>query len=793
MNKELVNSLYEQILSSSPGATRVKCDLHIHTPASHDFTFKPLSKEEAYLNILDEAVSKGIRIIAITDHNTFAGVRVIRSLLEDFHLSEKYRDLLILCGIEITCFSKHLLAIFPDSFGEKQQEKFLDDIGIDESVRGSEDALADNLGPALLIEKIANNGGFAILAHADSNKGFLHELCEGSTHESDLKFVGKSLAKIIRSAGLLGVQCNSDAKTAKLKTRLQNKDYLRKDNPLAYIRCSDCHGVIANGEYTGKSGKAIGSTYSEVKLSDFSFEALKMALQDSEMRVCDSSQASDYAFIEGVAVQSAIFDNSGGYAVFRFSNELNCIIGSRGTGKTTLLEIMQSVIMPNALKGESINKAFGKYDSAVVFLNYNNMVYAISAEPKKKEDSYTGGVSYEQGLKIYLKQVGNKQFSVLPKGQDVQFLKAFLTAGYQQRQLFDYSRDPDKVLEIVDDFINWKKHNEFAKVTNTIKHLTEQLEERLKRISKARREADIGFLEYADTSGETTIIARLIGNINDQKKRLTKLRTDMICELNSVLIGKVRLIPTHKLSVFDWRDDAESIAASASRLADKSYTHTDKIERCLEKAYTLACYAGSFDFYLLLLSQDYDEICDRYKMPDNISTKDLLHIRQSIHEDHIQIFINDGLKLEYNINAGTQFDDNFKDNTQISMGQNAVALLLLILNAAYNMDDTRPLLMDQPEDDLDNSYIFTTLVWEFRKSKQKRQVIISTHNPNIPVAADAENILVLRYNGHHGYLSHNGAIDSKEIAGDVLEIMEGGKEAIKCRMEKYNTRCSYDT
>ena len=122
------------------------------------------------------------------------------------------------------------------------------------------------------------------------------------------------------------------------------------------------------------------------------------------------------------------------------------------------------------------------------------------------------------------------------------------------------------------------------------------------------------------------------------------------------------------------------------------------------------------------------------------------------------------------------------------MGQNAVALLLLILNAAYNMDDTRPLLMDQPEDDLDNSYIFSTLVKEFRKSKQKRQVIISTHNPNIPVAADAENILVLRYNGRHGYLSDNGAIDSEKIAGAVLEIMEGGREAIKRRIGKYNTR-----
>ena len=123
MNLKLVNSLYKQIESSSSGAERVKIDLHIHTPASHDFMYKPLSKDKAYLNILDEAITQGIRIIAVTDHNTFDGVSALRSVLRDPSLAEKYKNLLILCGIEITCFSKHLIAIFPDSFDEKQQEK----------------------------------------------------------------------------------------------------------------------------------------------------------------------------------------------------------------------------------------------------------------------------------------------------------------------------------------------------------------------------------------------------------------------------------------------------------------------------------------------------------------------------------------------------------------------------------------------------------------------------------------------------------------------------------------------
>ena len=788
MNLQLINTLYKQIISSSPGAERIKIDLHVHTPASHDFVYKPLSKEEAYLNLLNEAIEKDIRIIAITDHNTFEGVKTVRKILQKAELAQKYNRLLILCGIEITCFSKHLLAIFPDSFREKQQDDFLDEIGIDLGDRGSEDALADNLGPALLIQKIEKVGGFAILAHADNNKGFLHEFCEGTTHDCDLKFTGKSLAKIIKSTGLLGIQCNSDANKEKLKFKLCNKDYTREGSPLAYIKCSDCHGICINGEYKSKSGRTVGSVFTEVKMSEISFESLKMALQDSEMRVCDGMQNPDYAFVEGVAVQSGIFDDQGNYAVFRFSNELNCIIGSRGTGKTTLLEIIQSIIMPNALKGNSITNAYSKYEAAVVFLRINDAVYAVSAEPKKQRDSYTNRISYDPNLKTYVMAANDKKFGVLPRGESVQCLESFLTAGYQQRQLYDYSRNPDMILEIVDDFISWKRHEEYVKTTKSVEHLSKRLAELLSRIKKQRSNAGDGFLEFADSNGDTSEIIRLINNINIQKKILSRLRVDMVQELNSVLTGKVRLTIKPKLSEKNWKSDIECIAYAFSRKGGKDYAYTVKIKKCLEKAYGCSCYAGCFDFYSLLLKKSYDEIRTLYKMPNNVSEKDFSMIRQYVDEDQISIFIDDGLKLEYNINAGTEHDDFFRDNSQISMGQNAVALLLLILNAAYNMDDTRPLLMDQPEDDLDNSYIFSTLVKEFRKSKQKRQVIISTHNPNIPVAADAENILVLRYNGRHGYLSDNGAIDSEKVAGAVLEVMEGGREAIKRRIGKYNTR-----
>lgn len=788
MNAKIINDLYKRIQETPNGVGVVKTDLHIHTPASRDFVYRPLEKDAAYLNILDSALENNIRIIAITDHNTFSGYRYLKALMNIPSNREKYRDLLVLCGIEITCFSKHLLAIFPDSFDEKKQDKFLDEIGIHESLRGSEDALADNLGPSLLIERIHFYDGYAILAHADGNKGFLQGLCSKKSTDTDLDFSGKSLAKILRSNGLIAIQCNSDNSAAILKTKLKNKDFIRELNPLAYIKCSDCHGVCVDGKYTSPSGASIGTYYSEVKLSEISFSALKMALLDSEMRVIGTADDSAHMYIEGIAVQSPIFSKNNEYSYFHFGNELNCIIGSRGTGKTTLLEVIQSIIMPNSLKGQALISAFSKYALAVVFLKNHNTIYALTAQPKRTVDKYTNEISYDSNLKIYKKNNHASQFTPHKKGEKLEFLEMFLTAGYQQRQLYTYSKNPSKILEIVDDFINWKHHEEYKKITGQISYQMSSLAERLEKIRKERSTKGLSFYQYIEDHGYVQSIVSHISRINDQKLLLSQLREKMIDELNAVLVGKVQLSTFGRINYREWMSDIRFLGEQVSHIARKTYEYEFSIFKCLEKAYVCSTIERRFEFYQLLICGKFSDIRNRYKMPSSLTDQDLIYIRSLISEDEIQTFVDDGLSLKYNINAGTEYAEQFKNNNQISMGQNAVALLLLILNASHSLSDNRPLLMDQPEDDLDNSYIYSTLVKEFRNSKQKRQIIISTHNPNIPVAADAESILVLRFNGTHGYLANCGAIDSKITANAVLEIMEGGHEALNRRITKYNTQ-----
>ena len=127
----------------------------------------------------------------------------------------------------------------------------------------------------------------------------------------------------------------------------------------------------------------------------------------------------------------------------------------------------------------------------------------------------------------------------------------------------------------------------------------------------------------------------------------------------------------------------------------------------------------------------------------------------------------------------------YVNRNNLSYGQRAVGMLLLILTGATKLGENRPLVIDQPEDDLDNSYIYHTLVKQFEIIKESRQLIIATHNPNIPIAGDAENILIMKSNGINGWIDLSGNIDNEKVANRVLQILEGDIEAFEKRAEKY--------
>lgn len=125
-----------------------------------------------------------------------------------------------------------------------------------------------------------------------------------------------------------------------------------------------------------------------------------------------------------------------------------------------------------------------------------------------------------------------------------------------------------------------------------------------------------------------------------------------------------------------------------------------------------------------------------------------------------------------------------KQPYELSVGQRGT--LFICLQLATNPFSI-PLIFDQPEDDLDNNFIMQELVPIFKKIKEYRQIIIVTHNANVVVNADAEQVIVA-YNDNEVISYKSGALEDYEIRGEVCTILEGGERAFAQREKKYAIR-----
>lgn len=110
--------------------------------------------------------------------------------------------------------------------------------------------------------------------------------------------------------------------------------------------------------------------------------------------------------------------------------------------------------------------------------------------------------------------------------------------------------------------------------------------------------------------------------------------------------------------------------------------------------------------------------------------------------------------------------------------------MYLCIKLATNAFST-PIIFDQPEDDLDNEFIIEELVSIIKELKTYRQIIIVTHNANLVVNADSEQIIIA--NNDEEILSYrSGSIENQEIVKSVCRILEGGEIAFKKRTSKYS-------
>jgi hypothetical protein len=157
--------------------------------------------------------------------------------------------------------------------------------------------------------------------------------------------------------------------------------------------------------------------------------------------------------------------------------------------------------------------------------------------------------------------------------------------------------------------------------------------------------------------------------------------------------------------------------------------------------------------------------------------KILTAFRQNVDPLQLEVVeIDDVVRIE--LNVATTAEPIFKDAAELSRGQKCTALLPLLLARTRN-----PLVIDQPEDNLDNHFIYETVVESIQRLKKKRQMIFITHNANIPVLAEADLVIVMNSNGKIGYIEKSGSVD--ECREQIVDLLEGGREAFELRRKRY--------
>ena len=219
----------------------------------------------------------------------------------------------------------------------------------------------------------------------------------------------------------------------------------------------------------------------------------------------------------------------------------------------------------------------------------------------------------------------------------------------------------------------------------------------------------------------------------------------------------------------------------------------------------------------------YNDFCEAHFYSNSITNQNVIRFQYNCIDefmDHISKVISNLSEDKYKLKKATinrniieellttsffdiQYNIQYQDDNLREMSEGKIAFVILRLLLDFSNNDF-PILIDQPEDDLDNRAIYEELVTYLRNKKVNRQIILVTHNPNIVVGADAEEVIVANQQGNNSlnpdrvkFAYYSGALEdsfnndkdsvllSKGIREHVCELLEGGTEAFRLREKKY--------
>lgn len=275
--------------------------------------------------------------------------------------------------------------------------------------------------------------------------------------------------------------------------------------------------------------------------------------------------------------------------------------------------------------------------------------------------------------------------------------------------------------------------------------------------------------EYVDLSNQKAELETSITNLQKRTGTLNhkkRLLLTALSELNSAWHEEFRLIDKALGRI---NGAQESLIIDSIFKGDKS-TFSEKLEEHL-RGHNIR--KDAYD----AVSEEYSDFGEVYKDIDNAKTK----AKSKSEEFKTQFLAH--IKDLLTCQIPNKYDVTYRGKAlrSHSLGQRASAMMLFILS----QNDNDLLLIDQPEDDLDNQTIYEDVVKLVRKMKPNQQFIFATHNANFPVLGDSDQLVSCELSENKIDL-HIGSIDNKVSQQKIVKVMEGGAEAFNRRRSIYH-------
>lgn len=791
---------------------------HLHTPASHDYKLRSIWEHEdycksevddlielcvlhgivpekdyleqidikqdhqnytdkkewlSYLLIANAIIQNDYEIVVVTDHNTISGIDKLSSAVKELHKMRKNHPFpVIVNGVEISCADKlHVVGIFDESNRESVQ-KWLENNLINEK----DGTYLTSLDVMSFFKK--EIPGISYIAHINSSQLF-----------SDGKYLSGAYKKKLQDENcyqFIGIHEISQKQS--IEHLLSN----HKINTKGVVIDNDSHDIdgMADNFFWVKSGKR-------------SFKTLKEAFDDYDVSVSLTAPGENRKYIKSVLIENGGFLSSENGEDFSMalSDSLNCFIGGRGTGKSTILQLLDyamGVRVPD--------------EHVLDFICQHGNIWIL----------------FVDGAKEYLIRMSTP----VKQQREENILRYF---GQNEADLFNfrYRFDKDKISDyLVKNYLSIFEvlHDEGQGIIiktapkretlNRLYDIKYSVNELVQTAGGDKIDSFIRQLMFQNkslSSPDKTIRCRskkgLSKAIDEMKKLMEKRKSEVeevIVPFNKKMSQTLRIVYKQNKPIEE-PDFEEWIFMGKKPNQKRQFEECDISEsNVIEYLYNVNMRLGTITLLRMALKLDDRYQCDitdflddnsligeegKKRIVDAIFDRVITDRNYSYIIEYLRRIVRESeqLSLEFNINSKTTATKNveYKDVRNLSLGQKVVAMLDFIFGYGDFVDDNRPVIIDQPEDNLDSQYIYHNLVKQLREIKNNRQVIIATHSATIVTNAMADMVCVMNSDGKNGWIERAGYPSEDKIKKDIINYMEGGVPSFKHKISVYSPVLSF--